>query len=95
MDTTFLTEAEAKCVKRGLNITLDTIIYDLLENCEPRRRSIRRAEVIEVVLDANYLELYGARSNDERAAVKKFRSLPYDQQNKFAATVFTEKSYSL
>lgn len=93
MDTTILTEAEAKSIRMGLNRTLDTVIGDLLESMG--KRSVKQDLVIEVCLDADYLEMYGGRKPEEKDAVKKFRTLPYAEQIKFAKTVFTYKTYGL
>lgn len=50
---------------------------------------VSRDTVIEVVLDANYLETYGDAPED----VKAFRAMSYDDQDAFALTVFTFSAY--
>lgn len=86
-----LSDDEVKTLHRGLNAALNTIIYDLLNG--DTVGSMPQAEVVEVVLDADYLETYGGRENKE--TFKKFRTLPYKEQIKFAKTVFPYKRYGL
>ncbi len=71
----------------ALQRTWEVIGGDILE-CGGGE-AMPRSEVIEVVLDANYLEMYGDCKED----IKEFRKLSYDEQEKFAGTVFTYRSY--
>jgi hypothetical protein len=88
------TEDEIKQIHRGLNRTLDVILPDLLNNCEPRMSSIPRSEAIEVVLDADYLEMYGL-DRDKKPLCQRFRQLDYKDQIKVAKQTFTCGSYGL
>jgi hypothetical protein len=78
-----------KRAKRALDQTLNCILPDLLE-CSGQD-SIPQAEVIEVVLDANYLETNGQDSE----AAAWIRAKSYEEQEKFAKTVFTCKRYCM
>jgi hypothetical protein len=71
----------------ALQRTWEVIGGDFLE-CG-RCGSLPRDAVIEVVLDANYLEMYGNAKED----VAEFRKMSYDEQDEFAKTVFTYRSY--
>jgi hypothetical protein len=91
--TKALTPEELRVVSTGLNMTLDMIIADMLAITD--ERFVPRDTVIEVVLDADFLELYGTRSAKDKAIIKKFRKLSYPEQFAFAKTVFPYKSYGL
>lgn len=71
----------------ALQRTWEVIGGDILE-CNGGE-AMRRGEVIEVVLDANYLEMYGEAKDD----IAAFRKMSYDEQTAFAETVFTYRSY--
>lgn len=51
---------------------------------------LSREEVIEVILDANYLESFG---NCKADLLKEFRKLPYEDQEKIAKQKFTLERY--
>ena len=51
---------------------------------------VSREEVIEVVLDSNYLETYG----HDKEAVIELRKLPYEEQEKIAKMKFISEWYS-
>ena len=96
------TEDEEKQVRRMLNATLDVVFMDLLSAGEDKRKSIPVAEVVEVCLDADYLEVYGpggcwtAKSRTEaKPLLEKFRKMPYAEQKKVARKAFPFKRYSL
>lgn len=76
-------------LSQALRRTWDVIGGDILAcgECD----AMPRSEVIEVVLDANYLEMYGDSASKEDIAA--FRKLSYDEQENFAGTVFTCRSY--
>jgi len=70
------TEDELKRIRRAVANTWDAIASDVLAGETPEEE----LDVVEVVLDANYLESYGR----ERAAVARFRLAPYDQMREIA-----------
>ena len=91
-----LNEAEVKSLRHMLNNTYHIIGSDLFSD----GRTIPQAELVEVVLDADYLEGYGPGGKPEERAgkkvlIQKFRTLPHKDQVKFAKTVFTFKRYGL
>lgn len=96
-----LTDDEAGKIRRMLNITLNAVFTDLLSAGGDSRSSIPRSEVVEVCLDADYLEMYGpgtgqaSRSPEDKALLEKFRRLSYEQQKKVAREAFPHKRYSL
>lgn len=83
-------------LKRALNRTWEAIAYDILsavaDGGDPEKVSIKQAEVIEVVLDADHLEINGDGPAEE---VKAFRALPYKEQIRLAKTVFTYTRYGI
>lgn len=70
-------------IEQALNNTWQAIGHDILE--ATGGEAIPRADVVEVVLDANYLEMYGGLSADE---VKAFRALSYNKQKAIARNAF-------
>lgn len=75
-------------VRRALHRVWDTIGADILQCAEVNQ--LPKAELIEVVLDANYLEMYGGLDKEE---LKAFRALSYDDQIKEADNAFTYSYY--
>ncbi len=82
-----MTPEQLKELYRGMRRTWDYVAQDLF--CEPGF-TMERDHVIEVVLDADYLEYHGGVNKD---IVKQFRALSYDEQNELAANVFTARRY--
>jgi hypothetical protein len=74
-------------IKRAMNTTWHTIADDIFGCVE--RDSIPQREVIEVVLDAEYVQTHGG---DEEAAKVLYSLSPADQK-KLARTVFPYKRY--
>ena len=89
-----ISEADLSKVRTILNRTLDTMLYDMLEAGGERRKRIPQAEVVEVVLDADYAEMYGPQTPDFKDALKRFRQLEYKKQIKFCKTIFDCKFYT-
>lgn len=77
-------------IKSGLYLTWNAIGGEIIESLGGE--SMSREEVIEVVLDANYLEMYGRL---DKADLDAFRSLPFNEQDRIAAQVFTYHSYGM
>lgn len=75
-------------VKTALNRTFNAIAGDLFEQCE----RMSREEVVEVVLDANYIDMYGGL---EKPLLKEFQDLSYDERIKIATETFPFKYYSM
>lgn len=71
-------------IKEALKRTWNAIGSDLLDSCGGE---MSQEEVIECVLDAGYLELYGGTNTQE------FRKLGFDKQESIARKVFTYSSY--
>jgi len=63
-----------KRITRGADFTWQEIGDDILTVAEAR--SLPKADVIEAVMDCDYLERYG----DDKDAVAAFRKLPADKQ---------------
>ena len=79
---------------RALNRTWDIIAMDIFD-CLEGKKVMKRAHVIEVVLDANYLESYGSGGSAEvEAEIKEFRKLDYKTQVRMAKQVFLHQTYS-
>jgi hypothetical protein len=80
-------------IKHALSHTWNAIGGDILQcvaNGEEEYGEMKRSEVIEIVLDASYLEI-----NNHGLDTKAFRSLSYDQQKKVAREVFTFSLYGM
>jgi hypothetical protein len=75
-------------ISEALHRTWSIIGGDILQ-CEEVEQ-LPKEEMIDVVLDANYLEMYGGLSEQQ---VKEFRSLPHAQQVSVAREVFTYDYY--
>lgn len=88
-----MTPENVKLLYGALGSTWYTLSQDMFGEGMPR--SMSRAHVIEVVLDADYLEMYGYRRTDQKTkeVVAEFRKLSYDEQNKIAAGYFKHKRY--
>jgi hypothetical protein len=72
----------------ALNQTWDTIAADIMECAGVD--IMDRDEVVEIVLNANYLEMYGGLDKETLA---EFRAKPYDEQVKLATKAFTYARY--
>ena len=81
---------ELSNIQSALNRTWQTIGGDVIE--ANNGKSISRAEVIEVVLDANYLDLNGKL---DKELLKKFQSLSYKKRCKIAKETFTYSKYGM
>ncbi len=62
-------------VKRAINRTYQTIAYDCWGE-----RNAPLSEIVEITLDADYMEMYG----NDREATEAFRKLDYATQDKIA-----------
>ena len=82
-----MTPEQLKEITRGLYQTFQYVAQDLFQDGEVMKRD----EVIEVTLDADYLESYGRVSKE---SLKLFRTLSYEEQIKIAETVFVHSRYS-
>jgi hypothetical protein len=91
--TTPLNEEELAKLRGMIQSTFRVIAPDLLQD----RRSIRRAEAIEVSLGADYLEAYGstAKRPEDAELIKRFRLLSYEEQKAVALPSFHFASYVL
>lgn len=78
-----------EAVKAGLNTTWNYIAQDMFGEGMPK--TMPRSHVVEVVLDASYLETYGKLSKE---LLKEFRALDYKDQIKIARMQFTFARYS-
>lgn len=58
-------------------------------DCGEESRDMKRAEVMEVVADANYMEMYG----NDKEAVSEFRKLDYKDQNVILKKAFPYTRY--
>src|SRR5256885_1768099 len=85
-------------IRRALERTWQAIGYDMLSAAaEDMGRDIDgvnlpRDDVIEIVLDADYLELNGGLARNDPALLW-FRALPKAQQDALARKVFPLRSY--
>lgn len=75
-------------VKRALTRTFQVIGGDVMSDGS----SMSRAEVCELVLDANYIDTYGGL---DKNLLSEFQTLSYDQRYKIAESTFTFKRYCL
>lgn len=95
------TDAELKDIHDMMQFTWDYIGMDMLQcvaDSEGKHRdrvSMPKSHVIEVVLDANYMEMDAARSPEEKELLKKFRQLEYKDQIKVAKQTFTAARYGM
>ena len=100
-DAVKLTTEEEALVLGALSDTWQVIGYDCLQATSDdgggkiQSTTMSRAHVIEVVLDAGYLEMYGTRSPERKAAVAKFRALSYDRMKRIARKAFTYSRYGM
>jgi hypothetical protein len=76
-----LTPEQLKLVQESVRSTWNYIAYDLIE-CNGGK-PIKKAEVVECVLDADRME-YDARKPEMKEALKAFRNLPLKTQDKIA-----------
>jgi len=89
MKKQLLSEDMKKRVHNALWRTWESIGCDVM-NLEGIGDSIPQAEVIEVVLDADYEEMYGG----DKEALQELRKLSYKDQIKIAKERFHYKRYS-
>ena len=86
-----LTAEEVIKVKKAMNSVWRAIGGDVIEEgnngCD-----IPRDQVIELVLDANYIDCYGHLDKD---LLKKFKDLPYKSRERIAGETFTYKTYGM
>jgi hypothetical protein len=93
------TDEEIKEIHHMMQRTWDYIAPDLLESVgysegkHRERVSMRRSSVVEVVLDASYMEMDSAKTAEDKELLKKFRQLSYDDQKKVARKTFTYATY--
>ena len=94
------TDSETKELRSVIYNTWNYIGQDVIDG--NNGKSISREEVIEVTLDAGYVEMnlsscYSVnkdKSNTALALLKRFRTLSYDDQNAFCReNVFTDSRY--
>jgi hypothetical protein len=85
-----LTPEQTKKIQEAIDQTWQTIAGDYLNLDDGG--SMSKDEVVEVTLDADYLEMYGCGYKHDkqqyRSLVKEFRKLSYDEQNAIAAAVW-------
>ena len=72
----------------ALNRTWNAIGGDILE--ATGESSLPQDHVVEIVLDANYFEMYSGLTDAETA---EFRKLPWNEQNQIANKAFTYGAY--
>jgi hypothetical protein len=78
-------------IKRAMHNTWDAIGGDALtmvQECNGRDY-MTKAEVIEMVCDAGYMDMYG----EDKEAYKVFDQLSYDDMKKLGKEAFTYKRY--
>lgn len=88
-----MTDDEKKIVVRLMQTVWQRIGYDCLE-AYGSDKSMRRSEVVEVVLDADRPESE-ARSDEQRAALKRFRALSRRAQDKVMREAFPHEGYCI
>jgi len=91
MEIKELTESEIKLVHNTMQRTWDYIGSDMLEVNDGK--AMPKSHVIEVVLDANYMETSNNLKPEEKDIIKKFRQLSYKDQIKVAKQTFTFARY--
>lgn len=79
-----------KDIERGLQRVWDTVGGDYLSGLEEEGggSTLTKEDVVEVVLDAGYLETY-----NKDLDTKQFRALSYNDQKKIARKVFPFSRY--
>ena len=82
-----MTPERIKMIQQAINRTWDYIACDMLNACGEDTMS--KDEIVDVTLDADYLEMYGCGYNVEdktafKELVAEFRLLPFSEQNKIA-----------
>lgn len=81
--------------------TWDTIGMDILqctadsEGTNREQIGMKRSHVVEVVLDASYIEAYGPSKPEDEKLLEKFRKLDYKNQIKIARQHFIYKTYGM
>lgn len=75
-----LTEDEVKAIQRAADATYQNISYDL-EPTNKRSKTISREELIEVVLDANYMDNFGfSKYNPKTEGIKRALEISRDYE---------------
>lgn len=87
------TEEDLKRVRGMMQSTWDYIGYDMLQVNEGK--AMPKSHVIEVVLDADYMETSAARKPEDKELLKRFRQLEYKDQIKVAKQTFTFARYGM
>lgn len=87
-----LTEAELKIVYEILQSTWSEIAYDCITVGE--KSTMKRDEVIEVVLDADRPSRH-VRTPEQKTAWAKYEGLGYEEMIKVAEGTFKHKLYGL
>lgn len=85
-----LSEDTIKQIHRAMWRTWETLGADIM-TIEGVGDSISREEVVELILDAGYLESYG---NCDKSILKEFRKLSYEDQEEIAKQRFPYERYS-
>ncbi len=88
----FTVEEQAR-LRSMMNGVWQYIGYDVLQL--EGGKSIPRAEVIELVLDAGRLEEQYGREPEDAALLKRFRAMPYKAQDNLAKTFFRFTRYGM
>ena len=88
------TKEETKRLRQLAYTTWDYVAGDVLRSLEDdgRRAEMRRAHVIEIVLDADYMEM-AARKEEDRELLKRFRELDYRAMKRMVRPAFQYASY--
>jgi NAD(P)H-hydrate repair Nnr-like enzyme with NAD(P)H-hydrate dehydratase domain len=93
------TGEEIKQIHNMMQRTWDVIAPDVLQVEAEMRESLRdavsmkKAHVIEVVLDADHMQAYGGSKPEEQALYFKFKQLDYKDKIKIAKQTFTYATY--
>lgn len=93
------TPEEIKKIHTWMQRTWGTIAEDIFTAVEgfddpKKEKTMKRAEVIEVVLDADYMKSYGGiNTPEDKELYKRFDKLDYDECKEIAMGTFTYKIY--
>lgn len=90
------TPDELKTLSSIFHRVWDYIGMDVLQMTQEMdgRNYVKRDEVIEMCLDADRPQEQ-ARGDDEKALLKRFSDLPWEEQNKLARKMFTYARYGM
>jgi Mg2+/Co2+ transporter CorB len=100
MQISDFTEQELKTIHRVMSHTWDYIGMDMLQSIadskgiKRERVTVPKADVIEIVLDANYMDEF-FRKPEEKQLLKKFRQLSYADKIKVGEQAFTYNHYGM